>query len=201
MISTRKNPLARMLGIGEAPNPAAAHVLRATVETKYTALKARRESALPAWMQKTLLETDRERRCKAATEPMRLLFDALATGEVYEIGGIPSVRIPVTNEVTQRTELRWVVISYAVRGWAAFWAEMAPRLPVARLHYLADRLESDKPLTPRLVAQAREEFDACVEHMATLPPNEIRRAMLHKNLKWELRREMSEGLADTEHAA
>ena len=199
MISTRKNPLARMLGSGEAPNTAAAHILRATVETTYTTLKARMESALPAWMQKTLLETDRERRCKAATEPMRLLFDALKTGEVYEIGGRPSMQMPVTNELTKRAERRWVVISYAVRGWAAFWAEMAPQLPVARLNYLADRLESDKPLTPRLVEQAREEFDACVAHMATLPPNEIRRAMLHKNIKWELHREMAEGIADMEH--
>ena len=57
---------------------------------------------------------------------------------------------------------------------------MAPQLPVARLNYLADRPRERQAPDPRLVEQAREEFDACVAHMATLPPNEIRRAMLHK---------------------
>lgn len=50
---------------------------------------------------------------------------------------------------------------------------------------LADRLRSDKPVTPRLVEQAREEFDATVKRIADTPDGRISQAITTTRIAWE----------------
>ena len=51
---------------------------------------------------------------------------------------------------------------------------------------LADRLEADKPLTPRLVEQAREEFDCTVQRLADIPPEKVTSAIRTTEIAWEM---------------
>ena len=50
---------------------------------------------------------------------------------------------------------------------------------------LSDRLDADKPLTPRLVEQAREEFDATVARLVDIPPGQVTSAIRTTELAWE----------------
>ena len=51
---------------------------------------------------------------------------------------------------------------------------------------LAARLEADKPLTPRLVEQARDEFDATVARLADIPPGQVTSAIRTTEIAWEI---------------
>ena len=51
---------------------------------------------------------------------------------------------------------------------------------------LADRLDADKPLTPRLVEQARDEFDATVARLVDIPPGQVTSAIRTTEIAWEI---------------
>ena len=54
------------------------------------------------------------------------------------------------------------------------------------VYWLADRLDADKPLTPRLVEQARDEFDATVQRLADIPPGQVTSAIRTTEIAWEI---------------
>ena len=70
-------------------------------------------------------------------------------------------------------------------GWADCWARIAPDLPLQHIRYLADRLANDKPLTPRLVEQARQQFEATITRITEMPDGKIRDAILTTQIAWE----------------
>mgnify|MGYP003558406568 CR=1 FL=1 len=60
---------------------------------------------------------------------------------------------------------------------------------ILRLYHmgvLADRLDADKPITPRLVEQARTEFDATVARLADIPPGQVTSAIRTTEIAWEM---------------
>lgn len=50
---------------------------------------------------------------------------------------------------------------------------------------MAKRLREDKPLTERLIQQARAEFDAHVARLVEIPDEQIRSAITTTQLAWE----------------
>ena len=50
---------------------------------------------------------------------------------------------------------------------------------------MAKRLREDKPLTVRLIKQARGEFDAHVARLVEIPDDQIRSAITTTQLAWE----------------
>jgi hypothetical protein len=69
----------------------------------------------------------------------------------------------------------------------AFTAETGIAVNVAFVDKgMAERLQADKPLTPRLVEQAEEEFEACVALIPTIPPGAIGSAITTTQISWEL---------------
>ena len=60
---------------------------------------------------------------------------------------------------------------------------------------LADRLDADKPLTPRLVERAREEFDATVARLADIPPGQVTSAIRTTEIAWEIEKLQKKGEA------
>lgn len=144
-----------------------------------------RSAALPAWLQRGIARSDRERKANEIARPMRNLMSMLRQGEVHEIEGRPVMRMP---EVDQRFASRaeWVEIAPAIRGWIDCWGRLAPDLRLYHMAVLADRLEADKPLTPRLVEQAREEFDATVARLVDIPPGQVTSAIRTTEIAWEV---------------
>jgi hypothetical protein len=131
-------------------------------------------AALPAWLQRGIDRVERERRANVIARPMRNLMDMLRQGEVYEID----------EQFATRAE--WCEIAPAIRGWIDCWQRLAPDLRLYHMGVLADRLEADKPLTPRLVEQARAEFDATVARIADIPPGKITSAIRTTEIAWEM---------------
>lgn len=128
-----------------------------------------------------------ERREKAQTiaQPMRNLMDLLATGEAYEIDGRVVMEMPdIDAKFAERAE--WCEVSPAIFGWIDCWQRLAPDISTKRMKILAERLRDDKPITPRLVEQAREEFDATVDRIPDIPDGVISSAILTTQLVWEL---------------
>ena len=144
-----------------------------------------RSAALPAWLQRGIARSDRERKANEIARPMRNLMSMLRQGEVYEIEGRPVMRMP---EVDQRFASRaeWVEIAPAIRGWIDCWQRLAPELRLYHMGVLADRLDAGKPLTPRLVEQARVEFDATVARLADIPPGQVTSAIRTTEIAWEM---------------
>lgn len=62
--------------------------------------------------------------------------------------------MPELDATLRQSTSDWVEIAPAVHGWIDLWACIAPSLPTYHLGVLADRLDTWKPLTPRLVEQA-----------------------------------------------
>lgn len=106
--------------------------------------------------------------------PMRALMDLLATGEAYEIDA----------QFAERAE--WVEVPPAIEGWRDCWQRLAPDISTYYLGVLAARLRDDKPLTPRLVEQARKEFDATVQRIADIEPGRITSAIRTTEIAWEV---------------
>ena len=144
-----------------------------------------RAATLPAWLQRGIDRTERERRANVITRPMRNLMDMLRQGEVYEIDGRAVMRMPEIDEQFA-TRAEWCEIAPAIRGWIDCWGRLAPDLRLYHMSVLADRLDADKPLTPRLVEQAREELDATVARLADIPPGQVTSAIRTTEIAWEM---------------
>ena len=117
--------------------------------------------------------------------PMRALMDLLATGEAYEIDGRVVMSMPDIDErFAERAE--WVEVPPAIEGWRDCWQRLAPDISTYYLGVLAARLRDDKPLTPRLVEQARHEFDATVQRLVDIPPGQVTSAIRTTEIAWEM---------------
>ena len=147
----------------------------------------RKRGALPAWLQHGIARAERERRANVIARPMRNMMDMLRQGEVYEIDSRAVMRMPEIDEQFA-TRAEWCEIAPAIRGWIDCWQRLAPDISTYHMRVLADRLEADKPLTPRLVEQARAEFDATVARIADIPPGRITSAIRTTEIAWEMER-------------
>lgn len=145
----------------------------------------RRPVTLPRWLQAGIARAERERRANVIARPMRNLMDMLAQGEVYEIDGRAVMRMPEVDEQFAR-RAEWCEIAPAIEGWRDCWKRLAPDISTYHLGVLAARLREDKPITPRLVEQAREEFDRTVARIAEIEPGKITSAIRTTEIAWEI---------------
>jgi len=145
----------------------------------------KRTATLPRWLQRGIDRAERERKANMIARPMRNLLDMLAHGEVYEIDGRAVMRMPEVDEQFA-TRAEWCEIAPAIDGWRDCWQRLAPDISMYYLGILAARLRDDKPLTPRLVEQARAEFDATVERLVDIPPGAVTSAIRTTEIAWEL---------------
>ena len=135
-------------------------------------MSRRRPLGIPAIIAAGIRRAEKERRANIIARPMRNLMDMLKQGEVYEIDGRAVMRMPEIDEQFA-TRAEWCEVAPAIRGWIDCWGRLAPDLRLYHMSVLADRLDADKPLTPRLVERAREEFDATVARLADIPPVQV----------------------------
>ena len=145
----------------------------------------RKPTTLPRWLQAGLDRAERERKANLIARPMRNLMDMLKQGEVYEIDGRAVMRMPEIDEQFA-TRAEWCEIAPAIRGWIDCWGRLAPDLRLYHMGVLADRLDADKPLTPRLVERAREEFDATVARIPEIEDGRISSAIVTTQIAWEV---------------
>ena len=89
----------------------------------------------------------------------------------------------------------WCAVGPAIRGWIDCWQRIAPDIGTRKLQYLADRLDADKPITPRLVEQARDEFEQTIKRIPGLPDGAITDAILRTRIAWEFERMGKEAAA------
>ena len=145
----------------------------------------RRKTALPRWLQHGLARAERERKANVIARPMRNLMDMLKQGEVYEIDGRAVMRMPEIDEQFA-TRAEWCEVAPAIRGWIDCWGRLAPDLRLYHMGVLADCLDTDKPITPRLVEQARAEFDATVARIPEIEDGRISSAIVTTQIAWEV---------------
>ena len=128
---------------------------------------------------------EKREKAQIIAAPMRALMDLLATGEAYEIDGRVVMSMPdIDAQFAERAE--WVEVPPAIEGWRDCWQRLAPDISTYYLGVLAARLRDDKPLTPRLVEQARAEFDATVQRIADIEPGRITSAIRTTEIAWEV---------------
>ena len=124
-------------------------------------------------------------RAQIIAAPMRALMDLLATGEAYEIDGRVVMAMPdIDRPLAERAE--WVEVPPAIEGWRDCWQRLAPDISTYYLGVLAARLRDDKPITPRLVEQARAEFDATVSRIPEIEDGKISSAIRTTEIAWEM---------------
>ena len=134
----------------------------------------RRPLGIPAIIAAGIRRAEKERRAAVIARPMRNLLDMLKQGEVYEID----------EQFATRAE--WCEIAPAIEGWRDCWQRLAPDISTYHLGVLAARLRDDKPITPRLVEQARAEFDATVARIPEIEDGKIASAIRTTEIAWEL---------------
>lgn len=144
----------------------------------------KRRAALPRWLQASIDRTEKERRAAVIARPMRNLFSLLATGECYEIDGRVVMRMPEIDQAYAE-QAEWCEVAPAIDGWIDCWRRLAPDLSSYHMGVLAARLREDKPITPRLVEQAREEFDAHVARIPFIEDGKISAAIRTTQIAWE----------------
>ena len=144
-----------------------------------------RKTALPRWLQHGIARAERERKANVIARPMRNLMDMLRQGEVYEIDGRAVMRMPEIDEQFA-TRAEWCEVAPAIRGWIDCWGRLAPDLRLYHMGVLADCLDTDKPITPRLVEQARAEFDATVARIPEIEDGRISSAIVTTQIAWEV---------------
>lgn len=127
--------------------------------------------------------------------PMREMFALLATGEVYEVDGVAVMAMPELDPSLRQSATDWVGISAAAFGWIDLWEALATKLRQDKLQTLAQRLRDDKPLTPRLVDLAKEQFEAAIAMIPDFAPGAIGAAITETRAKWA--REGVEAMTDT----
>ena len=145
----------------------------------------RRKTALPRWLQHGLARAERERKANVIARPMRNLMDMLKQGEVYEIDGRAVMRMPEIDEQFA-TRAEWCEVAPAIRGWIDCWGRIAPDLRLYHMGVLADCLDTDKPITPRLVEKARAEFEATVARIPEIEDGRISSAIVTTQIAWEV---------------
>ena len=128
-----------------------------------------------------LARIERKEEAERIAAPMRELFDMLAQGEVHEIDGMSVMNMPAMGDEREA----WCAVGPAIRGWIDCWKRIAPDIGTRKLQYLADRLDADKPITPRLVEQARDEFEQTIKRIHSLPEGAITDAILRTRIAWE----------------
>jgi len=148
-------------------------------------MSRRRPLGIPAIIAAGIRRAEKERRAAVIARPMRNLMDMLRQGEVYEIDGRAVMRMPEIDEQFA-TRAEWVEIAPAIEGWRDCWQRLAPDISTYHLGVLADRLRDDKPITPRLVEQARAEFDATVARIPEIEDGKIASAIRTTEIAWEM---------------
>lgn len=143
-----------------------------------------RASNLPAWLRRGIERIERERKAAIISRPMRNLFDTLARGEAFEIGGKIMMSMPDIDAGFAK-QAEWVEVAPAIEGWIDCWQRIAPDISTYHMRVLADRLRQDKPITPRLVELARDEFEATVARIADVEPGRITSAITTTRIAWE----------------
>jgi len=144
----------------------------------------KRTATLPGWLQNGIARAERERRANVIARPMRNLMDLLRQGEVFEIDGQPVMRMPDLDAAFAQ-EAEWCAIAPAIEGWRDCWSRLAPDISTYYLGVLATRLADDKPITPRLVEQARAEFDRTVTRLVDVPDGQVASAIRTTEIAWE----------------
>lgn len=129
-----------------------------------------------------LARIERKEEAERIAAPMRELFDMLAHGEAFELDGVSVMHMPAMGDEREA----WCAVGPAIRGWIDCWKRIAPDICTSKLQYLADRLDADKPITPRLVERAREEFDATVARLVDIPPGQVTSAIRTTEIAWEI---------------
>jgi hypothetical protein len=129
-----------------------------------------------------LARIERKADAERIAAPMRELFDMLALGEVFEVDGVSVMQMPEVGD----ERAAWCAVGPAIRGWIDCWQRIAPDIGTRKLQYLADRIDADKPITPRLVEQARAEFDATVQRLVDIPPGQVTSAIRTTEIAWEI---------------
>lgn len=127
----------------------------------------------------------KERRAAEIARPMRELFRQLRTGEVCEVQGRAVMAMPELDASLRQCATDWVEIAPAIYGWVDCWTRLAPRLRQDKLRYLADRLDRGEIVTPRMVEQASEQFEAAVRMIPDMADGAIRSAVVTTQLAWE----------------
>lgn len=142
-----------------------------------------------------IARAEKERRANIIAKPMREAMEMLAKGEVFDIEGQAFMRMPeVDPEFADQAE--WCEISPAIEGWIDCWKRLAPDISTYHMGVLADRLSRDKPITQRLVEQAREEFEKTVSRILDIPEGEIKSAVLTTQISWEVEKIGMEEITD-----
>lgn len=139
-------------------------------------------AAVPAIIAKGIERARKEVAAREIARPMREMFSMMLAGESYEYDGEAIMKMP------DGTSSEWCAIAPAMHGWCDCWLRIAPRISTQNLRYFADRLEQDKPITPRLIEKARNEFEATISHIPTLSDGEIRSGLIDTQIKWEFER-------------
>ena len=128
---------------------------------------------------------EKREKAQIIAAPMRALMDLLATGEAYEADGRVVMSMPDIDErFAERAE--WVEVPPAIEGWRDCWKRLAPDISTYYLGVLAARLRDDKPITPRLVEQARAEFDSTVARIPEIEDGRISSAIVTTQIAWEV---------------
>lgn len=135
---------------------------------------------------KGIWQIDMDQRIADASAPMRAMFDMLAGGEVLTIKGKAVMEMPAGYGTVELGE--WVEIQPALEGWIDCLARIDESLPNRALKQLSRYLGSGLPLTPELVADAREEFGAHLQRMRTMLPSQIKSAATTAQIAWEFER-------------
>ena len=148
-------------------------------------MSRRRPLGIPAIIAAGIRRAEKERRAAVIARPMRNLMDMLKQGDVYEIDGRAVMRMPEIDEQFA-TRAEWCEIAPAIEGWRDCWQRLAPDISTYHLGVLAARLRDDKPITPRLVEQARAEFDATVARIPEIEDGKIASAIRTTEIAWEL---------------
>lgn len=147
-----------------------------------------RPLGVPAWLAAGMARAEKERKANVIARPMRQMFALLATGEVLDIDGCAVMRMPeIDDGITERAQ--WCAIAPAFEGWIDCWQRIAPDIGTYHMKVLADCFAADKPITPRLVEQARDEFESTIRRIVDLPDGQIRSAILTTQIAWELERQ------------
>lgn len=121
--------------------------------------------------------------------PMRELFALLETGEVDELDGKVVMRLPDLDAITAlEPDAEWVEVAPAMLGWIDCWQRIAPDIRLQKMQYLAERLQADKAVTPRLVEQARAEFETTIARLHDIPDGRLTQAITTTQIGWEMER-------------
>lgn len=148
-----------------------------------TSMRNRPRVAIPAFIQRGIDRAEKARKAREIARPMRAMFDLLKSGEVLEIDGHAVMRFP---KMSRDEQTEWCAIAPAMHGWIDLWARIAKDISTYHMGVLADRLEQEKPITTRLVEQAREEFEVTIARIPELPEGRILSAITTTQIAWEL---------------